>query len=211
MVITDSLFSVSQGFFSPDIVEKISNEIHQPVDRTKAGLRSIIPTLLIGIVEKGSTTEGAESLANLARKQNIHPELMINEMSPRQGNEMVHGIFGNNLSAVVSRLCTSTGMSTVTIMKILSLSAPIMMGVIGLKIKAEKLGASGLMTFLGQQRLTELSYEELNMKTAHEERVTIWKKIAFTALIIVALTWWFSSEQGSVNAPTTNVVTVHSI
>lgn len=199
MVITN-LSNVSQNFFSPEIVERISNEIHQPVEKTKASLRSIIPTLLRGIVEKGSTTDGAVSLANMAQKQNIHSGLMINQMNPQQGNEIVYGIFGNSLSAVVSRLGLLTGLNTASIMKVLSMAAPPIIGVINLKIKAEKLTTYGLMKFLVQETVLTTGYET----TRKEDKHLVIKKVGIFLLILLALMWWFGSRHGTVDAPTTN-------
>jgi OmpA-OmpF porin, OOP family len=213
MVITDSLFSVSQNFYSPDIVQKISNEIKQPIDQTKAGLKSIIPTLLMGIVEKGSTREGAESLVSLASKEHFNESTNLDQADTRQGNEVVNNIFGNNLATVVSRLGFSTGMTASSVMKILTMAAPVMMGAISSKVKNEHLTPSGLMRFLNQQRialsglipgmagLTNLS-GSVGLKNQTDQRVS-WGRIVIIALAALAVTWWFSSRQGAVNAPTT--------
>ena len=66
---SEGLFNFSQSFFSPDVLQRISREIDQPVEQTKTGLKSVIPTLLMGIVKKGSTQEGAESLISMAKSQ----------------------------------------------------------------------------------------------------------------------------------------------
>jgi hypothetical protein len=54
MAVSESLFSSTQNFLSPDIIQKFSAEIQQPIDKTKACLKSIIPTVLMGIIRKFS-------------------------------------------------------------------------------------------------------------------------------------------------------------
>lgn len=65
MVVNDSLLGVSQNFFSPDIVQKISDAIGQSADKTKAGLRSVIPAFMSGVVDKGSTPDGAATIVDI--------------------------------------------------------------------------------------------------------------------------------------------------
>jgi outer membrane protein OmpA-like peptidoglycan-associated protein len=214
MAITDSLFSISQNFYSPDIIRKISSEIKQPVEQTKAGLKSIIPTLLWGIVEKGSTKEGAESLLNIASKESFKPEVNLDHMNNRLGSELIHNIFGDNLTNVVSKLGFSTGMNTSSVIKILTMAAPAMMGAVSLKIKNEKLNPSGLMYFLNQQRITLTGLipgmsglanlgSGVGFKSDESDRGVSWGKIVIIAFLALLITWWFSTHQGTVNAPTT--------
>lgn len=207
MELSQSLFSVSQNFFSPDIVQKFSSEIQQPVEQTKAGLKSIIPTILMGIVNKGSTKEGAENLINLASKQNPDPTISADKINTSQGSEVVNGIFGSNTSTVVEKLGSSTGLNPSSITKMLGMAAPMIMGVLGSKIKNEKLNASGLMSFLEQQKsslaglipggLSSLSGFGSIQKQFTQQRS--WGKIigALALLVILAL-WWFSAHKTQV-------------
>lgn len=193
-VASDSLFSVSQSFFSPDILQKISTEINQPIEKTKAGLKSVIPTLLMGIVNKGSTKEGAESLVSMASRHTTPMNVSADSETLKEGNEFLSGIFGNNLSNTVSSLGATTGMNTGSISKMLGMAAPLVMGAIGSKIKNEKMSASGLMSFLGQQKnsLMALIPSGLSGIAGMQPRTSetsVWPKVVLLALVVAAVIW----------------------
>ncbi len=220
MVINDNLFSVSQSFLAPDIVQKVSDIIGQSADKTKKALKSVIPALLSGITDKGSTPEGAATLVDMVNTHNYEANMKPDVAKLSEGNEVVNNIFGSNLNNVVSNLGTSTGLSGPSISKILSLAAPVLMGVLGLKVKNEKLSSSGLMNFLGQEKKTlsgysagVSQYSELLGDKARQEIVpkhltqeVPWKRIALAALILFALWFWWMATHPKMEVPLTKVV-----
>ena len=197
---SDNLLSVSQRFLSPDILQKISNEINQPLDKTKAGLKSVIPTLLMGIVDKGSTRTGAENLVNMVSKQTPPVDVSTDPATMKVGNEFLSGIFGSNLSNIVSKLGSSTGMNTSSISKMLGMAAPIIMGALGSKIKNENMNASGLMNFLEQQKnsLSNLMPEGISGLSTTQSKISdsqVWPKIVLVALLIAGGVWWLNATK----------------
>lgn len=126
----------------------------------------------------------------------------------------MNSVFGGNLNNVVSRLGTSTGLSTSSITKMLGLIAPVFMGVIGSKVKNEKLSTSGLMNFLSQQKnaltgfavqTAESDYASLTGKKENEfkhlTQEVPWKKIALAALVLLGLWFWWLGAHQKVVAP----------
>lgn len=200
-VASDSLFSVLQNFLSPDVLQKISTEINQPVEKTKAGLKSVIPAMLMGIVNKGSTKEGAESLVNMATKQPTPGIVSADSATLKEGDAVLSSIFGNNLSNTVSNLGVSTGMNTGSITKMMGMAAPLIMGFIGSKIKNEKMNASGLMNFLSQQKSALMAFMPSGFagvtglggiqNTSTEKNV--WPKIILGVLLVAGAVWLFNS------------------
>lgn len=155
MVLSDNLFNLSQTFTSPDVVKKFSRLLGEPEDKTKAGLKSAIPTLLMGIADKGLTPEGAETIVNLAKNHPTDPNSPANDVSETnlsEGNSVLNGIFGSGLTPMISRLGTFTGLNTSSVSKMLGLATPLIMGAIGTKVKKDNLSAAGLMGFFKQQR-----------------------------------------------------------
>lgn len=140
MAATDSLLSMTQSFMTPDLIQKFSGALGQPADKIQSGLKSVLPAFLMGVANKGSSSEGAESLIKMAKTPNV------------EGSEAVNGIFGNNLSTITTSLGASTGMSSSSITKMMGMIAPMVMGVIGKKVNQDGLNASGLMGFLGSQK-----------------------------------------------------------
>lgn len=157
MATADNLFNMTQNFLTPDIVQKLSGYLGQPADKVQSGLKAIVPTFLMGLVNKGATKEGAEGIVSLVKKEgfdnsNTTPGNVTDENYLHKGNEAVHGIFGNNLSSVTSTLSSTTGLNSSSVTKVMGLIAPVVMGFVGAKIKRENLNANGLMGFLGQQK-----------------------------------------------------------
>ncbi len=209
VVANDSLFSVLQNFLSPEVLQKISTEINQPVEKTKAGLKSVIPAMLMGIVNKGSTKEGAESLVNMATKQTTPSIVSADSATLKEGDAVLSSIFGNNLSNTVSNLGVSTGMNTGSITKMMGMAAPLIMGFIGSKIKNEKMNASGLMSFLSQQKSSLMAFMPSGfagvtglggIQNTNTEK-SVWPKIILALLVLTGAVWLFNSFRTK-NAPT---------
>lgn len=209
----DNLLGVTQNFLTPDIVNKFSRAIGESTEKTQKGLKSVIPTLLMGIVDKGQTTDGAETLVNLVNKDGFVGEKAanLNDVSYlNKGTDAIEGIFGNNLNNVVSNLGDTTGIKSSGIIKMLGMAAPLVMGFLGSKMKRDGLSTPGLMGFLGQQKsaLSSLVPEGLigriTGSAAASKKIEIptvgheitrsgspWVTVAIVALAILAGIWWF--------------------
>ena len=222
VVASESLFSVMQNILSPDVIQKISLEINQPIEKTKAGLKSVIPLMLMGIINKGSTKEGAEGLVDMANQQTTLSHVFIDPNTIKKGDEVLNNIFGNNLSNTVSTLGVSIGMNTGSITKMMGISAPLIMGFIGTKIKTEKMNASGLMNFLNQQKSALIAFmpsgfsNMASLSGVHfsSSQRSVWPKIVLVVLLIVGAIWLFNAfRTKNINrtmvAPIANGSTTH--
>lgn len=202
MVLSDNLFNLAQNFVSPDVVKKFSGLIGESEDRTKAGLKTAIPTLIKGIADKGATPEGAETIVKLAKN---HPD-SANDVSTAnltEGNSVLNGIFGNNLTPMVSKIGSSTGLNTSSITKMLGLAAPLVMGAIGSKVKKDNLNAAGLMGFFSQQKnvLDAAAPAALTGMGVRQhkgsEKTLPWFLISVLLLALFGAYWWFTHRDES--------------
>lgn len=213
MAISENLFSSTQSFLTPDFVQKFSGALGQPADRIRNALNSIIPTFLKGVVDKGSSREGAESLVNIAARDGVEttsPNLNDTQYLSK-GSDALNGIFGSNLDSVTSSLGSRTGINPGSINKMLGMIAPMFLGVLRKKIKNENMNANGLMSFLSQQKSAlagmgpvsgaspvqrpATSYATTNGVTTHyTERI---KPLVFLAVLAAALLagmWWWTNR-----------------
>ncbi len=158
MTTTDSLLSMTQSFMTPDMVQKFSRALSQSPDKIQSGLKAIVPTFLMGLVNKGSSSEGAESLVRMAKGQGATQPNVGDAHYLQKGSEAVHGIFGSNLNTVTSILATTTGLNSSSVTKMMGMIAPLVIGVLGKKISSEGMNAKGLMSFLGQQKSSLSSF-----------------------------------------------------
>lgn len=202
-VVNDTLFDMSQSFFSQDVLQKLSKEINQPVEQTRIGLKSAIPTLLMGIINKGSTKEGAEALVDLAVHQGPKEAISSDPGDIKEGNEVVNKIFGKNLNAVLYKLGDVTGMNQASLMKMLGMAAPMIMGVIGNKIKKERMSTLGFMTFLSEQKaslvnLVPSGIPGLSVLFSKEKgKSSIWPKVILALLLLWGVLWLYRSMRAS--------------
>lgn len=216
MAYADNLLNSTQNLMTPDFYKRASAMIGQPVDKVQSGLKSVIPTFLMGLVNKGSSTQGANSIVNLVSSNDI------------QGENVLNGIFGSNLNSVTNSLGNTTGLGAGSISKLMSMIAPLVMGVVGSKIKNEHLSASGVQSFFSQQKsaisgsipggVTALSGLGSGIgnapKVNHEYRAgTVdanrkgvrWALLAFIGLALFAIAYWLISRNNAVdiNSPQT--------
>ncbi len=211
MAISENLLSSTQSFLTPDFIQKFSGALGQPADKIQNGLRSVIPTFLKGLVDKGSSREGAESLVNLAARDGVDSTTSPNLNDANylfKGDDAVKGIFGSNLNQVTDSLGSSTGMNSSSVMKLMGMIAPMIMGVLGRKIKNDNLNASGLMGFLSQQKPAIVGASSLigfqkpvtsyattdGVITPYAERKKPWAMLAIVAAALIGFLWWWANR-----------------
>ncbi len=207
MVVNDNLLSISQTFFSPDTVQKISDAIGQTSEKTRAALQSVIPTLMNGIVDVGTTPEGAAKLVDIINTNNFENVSKPDERFIPAGHEVIHKIFGNNLNTIISKLESATGVGVNGVTKMLDMAAPVFMSVLGSKVKYEKTSSMGIMHFLSDQKIAMsgfTSHVTTATTQAHEKIKSFklpkqdipWRGILLTALVLLGVyLWWLAANQ----------------
>ncbi len=163
MAMSDNLMSAIKSYVNPEFIQKASNLLGEPTDKSSAGLMSAIPTLLTGIFSKGSTLEGAQRLLDLVHEGGYGAGVPSNYLDSLKGGEaiaqilqkgqdLLKSLFGNNVSSVVERLSDTIGLKSSSGAHLLALVAPVVMGVFGSKVKHFGLNATSLMGFLNEEK-----------------------------------------------------------
>jgi Bacterial protein of unknown function (DUF937) len=143
MIISNNRLDLSDNFFLPDTIKNFSQKVNQSVSKTHNALRFIVPEVFKGIVDRGSSVEGASKLLAITQDQGQ----VLSESS-----QAVKGVFGSNLNAVISRLMVDTGLNANTITKLLSMITPVYLGVLAARINREQMTPSALREFLAKER-----------------------------------------------------------
>lgn len=216
MAAHENLHSVTHDFFTPEIVQKVSDVLGQSADKTRIALMSVVPEFISGIFDKGATPEGASSLVKILKSHKFETVVTPDKNKLREGNEVVHDIYGDKLSTTVARLAQTTGLTSTTIQKMLGLVAPVVLGSIGAKVKNERLTPSGLMTFFNNQKKMLAGYssetsEYYSLTGAdpekdfhkHFNREIPWRKIILAFIILMAVWIWWQTVQ--IRSPITDV------
>src|SRR4051794_18338324 len=138
MATTDSLFSTVSGYITPDFIKRGSGILGQSSDKTQAGVKAAIPTLLMGMVHKSATNEGAQHLMAMIKEDEYDSGVPSNYLDHfkggkatdaylNKGHDAVNGIFGDRLGSVTERLGSSTGLPHAGVTRLLGMLAPLAM------------------------------------------------------------------------------------
>lgn len=130
---------------------------------TGKALDGIMPTLLGGLMKKSSTQSGAGELFNMV-KDGGHDGGILNNMNDlfsggeatrratTAGDGILSSLFGNGLGSVVGKIASVAGLQRSGASSLMSMAAPILMGIVGKQVKSQGLNASGLANLLGGQK-----------------------------------------------------------
>lgn len=150
----DNIFNTTQNFLSPELVKRFSSALGESDEKVQTGLRSVIPTFLSGLIDKGSTEEGAKSLVDLVemeRFDTLIPHNLNDELYLSKGEHAIEDIFGD-YHLVADSLKPTTGLTQENLERMMEMIAPAVMGVLGNKIKDEHMDADHLKGFLQNQK-----------------------------------------------------------
>jgi OmpA-OmpF porin, OOP family len=186
MATAESLFDTTRNFLTPESIQKISLALNEPTEIVEAGIKEVVPTLLTGLINEGSTSEGAQKIVKLVENQNWQSDLPQN-LNDRnylsRGENVVEDIFGHHYHMIASTLSPETGMKSHSVEKLMGMVAPAVMGTIGNKIKDEGLNASSLNRYFLKQR--ELSDH------AFQRKKVPYSLIAPTIILLSLAVLWF--------------------
>lgn len=162
MAINDNMLTSLQSYMDPGFINRISNLLGQSPENVKTGVNNALPALLMGIVNKGSNIEGAQTLLRAIRQGGYDsraPAEALREFEGdkatnaiQKGSDIVRGIFGNNADSIIERVSQASGLPSSGMSKIFATLAPLVMTVLGSRVKQGNLNATSLMGFLSNQK-----------------------------------------------------------
>ena len=153
-----SLIDAVKAYLTPEVVRSASSLVGEPEASTRQTLNSAVPSVLSGLTNMASSSDGANTLAGLIRDGGFGAAVdntralfgggaATNNML-NTGTQLLGTIFGGRSAAVSDLLAKSGGVSATSAMKLLSLSAPLVLGVLGKRAAAQGLNSSGLANAL---------------------------------------------------------------
>jgi len=129
----------------------------------KSAMGAAIPTILGSLISKGSTNSGATGILDMLTKGN-HDGSIFNNMGSlfgggdatnslvNSGGSILKGLLGNKMGSVVDMIASVSGLKKGASSSLLSMAAPMVMGMLGRYVKNKALDAIGLSKFLGTQK-----------------------------------------------------------
>ena len=145
-----------------DVVKAASGFLGESESGTSSALSAIIPTILGTVTQKASTTDGASGIMDLLRLGNHDGGILDNVSGLLTGGDqtnsllstggsVVKSLLGDKVGGVIDLISNFAGVKQSSSSSLLSMAAPILLGLIGKKVKSDGLGVSGLMNLLGSQ------------------------------------------------------------
>lgn len=157
-----NLLDLAKGYLTNAALGKVSEFLGEDSSAVSKGLSGALPTLLGGLMSKGSTEEGLGSLTgmmNLAGNTGILDNLgsMLSNKSESQGllengSGLLSSILGNNAGSVIEAIGSFSGLKKSSSSSLLSMAAPLLLSVIGKQVKSKGLGLSGIASLLMGQK-----------------------------------------------------------
>jgi outer membrane protein OmpA-like peptidoglycan-associated protein len=158
----ENIMETAHTALTGDAVRRLSSQIHESPTATERGLECAMPVSIAGLAMAASSERTASELLRALRGGN-YPHVGADELGPvvsdpsatnrlaESGEGLLSRIFGNKLDGIVDALAGQAGVSRTSAIKLLGLSAPLVLDAIGKKAQSEPLDANGLSRFLDDQ------------------------------------------------------------
>src|SRR5215467_548195 len=153
-----SLMDAVKGQLTPDVIKSASSLVGESESSTRQAMNGAVPSVLSGLTNVVSSRDGANTVAGLIRDGG-YGAAVDNVRSLFSGGsattnmlsaapQLLGTIFGGRASGVADLLSRSSGVSSGSATKLLSLAAPLVLGVLGKRASAQGLNATGLANSL---------------------------------------------------------------
>ncbi len=223
----DNLVELIGKQISPDLIKQLGNMTGASSTQTENALGAIVPSLVGGMVNQGSTAGGAQQLLNLLGKQTDGDNILGNTVGMLGGGSsqnllssgagIVSSLLGGDVSKIVSTIASIVGIKEGSVSTMLQAIAPMALAFVGKLVKDGNLNASGLANLLAGQKdfVKSAMPEELagvlgfaapaaaqvkapEVAAAPKAGSLKWLWVALAALAVLAIVWFaFLREPGA--------------
>lgn len=131
MSAAENLNETTRNFLTPDSIRKFSVALDEPSEKVEAGLSSVVPTLINGIIHESSTTKGAEKFLQIIESGNLDgtiPHNLNDRSYLQRGETVVEDVFGEYYHDIASRITPETGLRKENVEKMMEMAAPAILG-----------------------------------------------------------------------------------
>lgn len=169
-----NLLELAKSYLSDDVVGKVGTMLGESQRNTQSALDGALPAVLGGLIQKSNEPGGTSAIMdmigqvmspNRAAGEVIIPEegvfSQLGSMFDGKGTQMssflsmgsglIASLFGDKAGSIASALSTHSGIKQTSASSLLSLAAPVLLGVLGKRMTADGGGPAGLASLLGGQ------------------------------------------------------------
>jgi OmpA-OmpF porin, OOP family len=159
------LFELASGYLNSSTVSKIAGILGESPSSTQKAVDVAVPALAGVACNRASTPSGASDLMSLVTSSSSDPSLLANfgnhlsggsatENLLQTGGSLVSRLLGGNAGSVGGLIASASGISGGAASSLLSLIAPLFLGMLGRQVSSLGLSASGLSNLLSSHRDT---------------------------------------------------------
>lgn len=141
------------------VMNKAAEYLGESSSNTQSAMGTIMPAMLGGVINQASTTDGIKGLMDMFSKGDNHSDLLGNMSNLlgdsngfnnilNMGGPIVKMLFGHKLDGVLDMVSGQSGIQKSSASGLMSMVAPVIMGLLSKKVASEGLGISGLANFL---------------------------------------------------------------
>ena len=157
-----NLLDLAKGYLTNEVVAKASGFIGEDQTTTQSAFDHILPTLLGGMVTKANDKSGASDLFGMVTRPEFGGGLLNNlgdlfsqtetsNNAMNLGGSLLTTLMGNRTNNVVDIISSAVGMKSNSTNSLLKMALPILLSVIGKKVKTDGLGLDGFMNLIQDQ------------------------------------------------------------
>ena len=156
-----NIMSMVKDAVSQQVMNKIGSMVGLDQSKSASAFETAAGSILGGLMNKASTPSGAEAVFGAVQKQDTGILDKLGDLLgggeatdnfQKQGGGILDSVFGSGNQAAQKAVGSSLGLGSGMVGKLMSMAAPILMGVIGNYVKSKALNAVGLGSLLGEQR-----------------------------------------------------------
>ncbi len=158
-----NLLSTIQTLIGSELTHQSAGVLGESVTSTGSAVHSVLPALLGGMAQQGSTATGAAELLGAINAPGINGNIMsqlsglfaggasTNALTSA-GGSMVSNLFGGKLGGITNAISAASGVSAGSAGTLLTMAAPLIFGFLKNHAATNNMDANGLMTLLGGQK-----------------------------------------------------------
>jgi hypothetical protein len=140
----------------PAGISQISNMLGQDKKTTGRALETILPSIINGLSRNASHSDGAESLTKALEKDHdggILDDILgfLGQGDESEGQGILGHIFGEKKEKVETGLSRTTGLDLNSIVKLMGIAAPLVMGLLGKTRRENEMGADNISQLLQKE------------------------------------------------------------
>ncbi len=159
-----TLLETLRGLVTPDLLARAASLFGESQGNVSRGVGAAFPALLAGLLAKSSDSGAMGQIMALLSDRSIDPGLARNPTSllgssglssspiTELGGRFLSALFGSQTGAVEDAVAREAGVKSSTASALLGLAAPLLMSVLGQRVRSDGLNATGLANLLSSQR-----------------------------------------------------------